>query len=345
MRRRLTLLVGVVLGTLALWLAFRGLDYSELRRALASLEPTWTVAALASTLLSLTILTWRWTSLFFPDHRARRFWPLFRAIVIGQMLNIVLPLRLGEVGRMYVAAREEGISKSRVLATLAVEKALDLGMFAMAVGLTLTVIALPEGVGIRRSAQLGIAGAGLIGMWLASRNARRLEALVIRMTRVLPRRLGERVDGIVVRFLEGLGALRDTRASLVAIAWSVAVLVSAALTNYLLFRAFGWTLPPIAALFLLVLIQAGFVPPSLPGKIGIFHYLVVVGLTTFGIDRGPALAYAWALYGIALLPKVLLGAIFVAAGESWAVTDAWRQASRLASGPAKAAEGGSSKDD
>ena len=94
------------------------------------------------------------------------------------------------------------------------------------------------------------------------------------------------------------------------------ILLVAALTNYLLFLAFGLELPFVAAVFLLVLTQAGSVPPSLPGKIGIFNYLTVVGLGSYGIDRGTALGYSILLYAVALLPKVILGAAFVAARGS-----------------------------
>jgi uncharacterized membrane protein YbhN (UPF0104 family) len=73
-------------------------------------------------------------------------------------------------------------------------------------------------------------------------------------------------------------------------------------------------LPPVAALSLLVVLQVGTVPPSLPGKVGIFHYLTVVALALFGVDRATALSYAIVLYGVALLPKILLGGVYVAVG-------------------------------
>ena len=43
-----TIAAGIVLGSLALWLAFRGLDLEELRQALARVDPAWTLAALVS---------------------------------------------------------------------------------------------------------------------------------------------------------------------------------------------------------------------------------------------------------------------------------------------------------
>jgi len=311
-RRALTLLVGATLGGGALWLAFRGLDLEELRRAAGNLRWSWTVAALASNLVSLGLLTLRWRLLFFPDQRSRRLAPLFRAIAVGQMLNIVLPLRLGEVGRLYLLAREDGVSKSRILATLAVEKALDLAMFALALLVAFLVVALPPGVALRGWTMALAPVVGLTLLWALSRRAARVEALVVGATGWLPRLAGNRVAGIAARFLEGLGALSDARVALMALAWSALAVSSSALTNYLTFLAFGWTLSPLAALFLFVLIQVGFVSPSLPGTIGLFHYLVVVGLATYGVERGPALAYAWVLYAVALLPRVILGVLILA---------------------------------
>ena len=310
-----TIAAGIVLGSVALWLAFRGLDLEELWRALARVDPAWTLAAFVSNAVSLVAVTWRWQLLFYPDHRTRRFWPLFRAVVIGQMVNIVVPLRLGEVARMYLVAEEERLSKARVLATLAVEKALDLGVFALAVVLVLALFAFPGGVGIKQGTLWGVGVGGSLALWLLSRFSDRLTPWVHSLSRYVPGRFGGRATGIAERFLEGLSALKSPGVSLAAVAWSVAIMGLAALTNYLMFLACGFNLSFLVAVFLLVLIQVGSVPPSLPGKIGIFHFLVVVGLGMFGIDRGAALGYAIVLYAVALLSKVVLGAAFAATGR------------------------------
>jgi glycosyltransferase 2 family protein len=305
----------VVFGSVALWLAFRGLDLEEFRRALSRVDPVWTLVALLSNAASLLALTWRWQLLFHPDHLDRRFWPLFRAVVIGQMINIVVPLRLGEVARMYLVAEAERLSKARVLATLAVEKALDLGVFALAVVFVLAFFAFPGGVGIKQGALWSIGVGGSLALWLLSRFSDRLTPWVHSLSRYVPGRFGGRATGIAERFLAGLSALKSPMASLAAVLWSAGIMVLAALTNYLMFLACGFNLSFLVAVFLLVLIQVGSVPPSLPGKIGIFHFLVVVGLGMFGVDRSAALGYAIVLYAVALLPKVILGAALSATGQ------------------------------
>ena len=95
---------------------------------------------------------------------------------------------------------------------------------------------------------------------------------------------------------------------------TLAVVAVAASTNYLLFLAFRLRVPLVAALLLLVVLQVGAVPPSLPGRVGIFNYLTVVALSAFGVDRATALAYSIVLYAVALAPKILVGAAYVAAG-------------------------------
>ena len=76
-----------------------------------------------------------------------------------------------------------------------------------------------------------------------------------------------------------------------------------------------------AAGFLLVVLQLGIAPPSLPGKLGVFHYLTVLELSFFGVARGPALTYALVLYVVALLSKVV-------AGGAWLAWLRWLPASR-----------------
>jgi len=59
-------------------------------------------------------------------------------------------------------------------------------------------------------------------------------------------------------------------------------------------------------------LQVGIAPPSLPGKLGVFHYLTVLALSFFGVARSAALTYALVLYAVALLSKVLVGGAWLA---------------------------------
>lgn len=309
--------LGTALGLAALWLAFRGVDWGLVGGALRQVDYARVGLALLSILVTLLVVTLRWRMLFYPDHRERGWFNLFGGVVVGQMLNIIVPARLGEVARAYAVGNREGLSKTRVLATVVVEKVADLGMFALSVVLLLLGMSLPAWVRGSGDALL-LTGLVAVGVTLGfsfwgERGLRWLQ----RQGRRLPERWGARVERYGHSALGGFSALRDRRASLFLWSLSLAILALSVGTNYLLFWAFDLRLPPIAALFLLVVLQVGDAPPSLPGKIGVFHYLTVLALSVFAVERSVALSYAFVLYAVALLPKVILGAAILSVG-AWA---------------------------
>lgn len=307
---------GLLVGGLALWLAFRDFSLADLYAALASLDWALTAAALGSTLLTLLAVSWRWQWLFHPRQHEVAFGALFKAIVVGQMVNILSPIRVGELARVYSLAEDVQLSKAHVLATVALEKVLDLVVFAAAVALLFAMMALPEGVRIKTTAQLGVASTALVLLWGATRFGLPLARWAERHIPPLRPRWRDVASRTLHRFLDGLAALQRPHVGSVLLMQSVVVMFCSALTNYLLIRAFGFDVPAWGALFLLVLLQVGAVPPSLPGRLGVFNYLVVVGLAAFDVPRADALSYSLVLYAVALLPKVVLGVLYVAFGSA-----------------------------
>jgi uncharacterized membrane protein YbhN (UPF0104 family) len=200
-----------------------------------------------------------------------------------------------------------------VLVTIGVEKVLELGVFAISVVVLLLSMSLPAWLQ-ESGTILVFTGAAAIGLTMAlSVGGRRVLNGLNRIAHRLPTWLGSRLERFGHQALDGLSALRDWRAQVGAWGLSLIVLLLSASTNYLLFLAFRLSLPPGAALFLLLVLQVGNAPPSLPGKLGVFHYLTVLALSAFAIEQSVALSYAFTLYAVAILPKIVLGAILLAA--------------------------------
>src|SRR6185369_10579038 len=127
---RLRVVAGVAISVaLVVWL-FRSVDLPELGRQLAATHWGWVVPAVAVGPLGLWARALRWRYLFPPRSEPPGLIP---ANMIGYMANNVLPLRAGELVRVYVAARhlrtERGMSAEQSLwltgATVIVERVLD----------------------------------------------------------------------------------------------------------------------------------------------------------------------------------------------------------------------------
>lgn len=301
------IIIGALIGSAALLLAIRGVDWRSVRAALVHTNPTIALLALGSVFVTLVLSVIRWSLLFAPDHRDREWLPLAGAILIGQTVNTALPGRVGELARMYLVGRREGLSKTHVMATIVVGKVADLAMFAVSVGVLIVAMSLPEwmarsGVALVGTAIILVVATVALTFWHDG-----ILRLVERLALRLPGRWAFRVVRFAEAALSALRSLRDWRRGLLIWILSALVLIFSILTIYIVFVAMGLPLGPIAALFLAVVLRVGAAPPSLPGKIGLFHYLVVLALSLFGIDKTTALSYAFVLYAVAVLPVVIAG--------------------------------------
>lgn len=306
--------LGLAFGGLTLWLAFRGAAIGGLRAALSDADVRWILVALGSVVLTVAVGVARWRLLFHPENRGLSWASLAAAFLVGQTLNIVLPLRLGEMARAYWVSRAEDIPVGRALGTIGVEKLADLASLGLATAALLILASVPPWVQSPGRVLTAIgAVAGATVLLLASKGEWALQA-VSRGAAWLPQPLGRRLTHLAESALEGSRIVYSWKASAVAGLLSLLVLALAASTNYVLFLAFGLKLPVVAALLLLVTLQVGNAVVSVPGNIGVFHYVTVLTLGAYSVDRPVALAYAIALYLIALVPKILAGAGLLALG-------------------------------
>lgn len=299
---------GLVLGITLLGLAARGVDLGQVRAGLVRADPLWVAGASLSVLLATAAKICRWQGLF-PGGQRPGLWTLARAFLIGQMANALFPARVGDVARAYVLGRDGGGSKATALGTIAAEKGFDVVLLLLCGIVVLLWVPLPPWLNVPLA--LLTAGGLLLGLLALAWSQGGTLAWVERWAAYLPWEVGRRAAGALRRALAGLNVLRQPRRALGACLWSLVVWCLAASANYALFLAFGLRLPAGAALLLLVMLYVGAVPPSTPGKLGVFHSVAVLGLEACGVERSASLLYASVLYLIVYLPQIVPGVILL----------------------------------
>ncbi|HEX7191003.1 MAG TPA: lysylphosphatidylglycerol synthase transmembrane domain-containing protein, partial [Thermoanaerobaculia bacterium] len=306
-RSRPQIIAGAIIGIAALFLAFRRVEWSGVSAALRQTRPSMIVVALLLVCVTLAVNTTRWWLLFAPEHRERNWFVLAAGILIGQTVNVAIPARLGELARMVLVGTRERVSKTRVGATIVVEKVTDIAVFAVCVGFLLIEMTLPSWM-TRSGTALAITAAALVSAILILTFWSRS---LLRLVEIIARRFPDRWSARLIAFseaaLSGLRSLRDWRAGLAIWILAVAVLFFSISVNYVLFAALGLPLSPVAAVFLTAVLRVGEAPPSLPGKVGLFQYLVIIALAAFGVDRTSALTYSLVLYAVAVIPVLIAG--------------------------------------
>lgn len=303
------LALGLALGFALLAVAARGVEPRQVWAGLAQANLIWVALAFLMVLLTTAAKTGRWHRLF-PGQQRPGLFVLGRALLVGQLLNALLPVRFGDIARAYIVGSGRENSKATTLGTVAAEKAFDVLFLLISSGLATALVSLPPWLDV---SLIGLTAAGMLLLSLAlAWPERRILDWTRRWVRHLPWGIGPRLIGALERSLVGLAVLREPQMALVACTWSLAIWALAAGTNYLLFLAFDLSLSAGVALLLLVLLHLGVAPPSSPGRLGVFHALTVLGLATFGVNRSSGLAYATVLHIIVYLPQIVPGAILLA---------------------------------
>lgn len=310
MKKLIRYLAGLIVTVLALWLSFRNLDWSALQDSFTRVHLFWVILAVINVLFTVYVMGWRW-QLLLKQKKNIRLGYLFQLNIISQYINIILPGRFGEIAKAWLPAKRYGLSGSYVLGTVIIEKMFD---FFAGVILWVSIPAFFAFQGKIKGYTMALVICAILIILLALVVWKRelVRKWLYFFSSLLPKgKFKQRIVNFLEKGIEAFSQLKNTRTSLVLALYTVLIILLSSLTNFLLFLAFGFKLSFFEAMVLLLIVQIGNAPPSVPGKIGVFEYIVILGLSFFSIGKADAMGYALMLHVVSYLPKIILGFIFM----------------------------------
>jgi uncharacterized protein (TIRG00374 family) len=332
--------VGLLVSLAALGLALRGVHIGEMVAALQQTNYLYVAAAVGFNFVGLLARALSWYVILerrVPYRRA------FAALNEGYLLNNILPLRLGEVGRAYLVSRKQPFSASQALSSVLVERLIDLCMIMGLLALFLPIVAGQDWARQAALTSVVITLLALGGLFVLARSREpALRAFRWTMARLprLPRLDQSKWETRLGAFIDGMEALRDGRRFALAAlcssaAWLCSGLGNAALVLSLPIHVVAsmW----VVGFFTLVVTGLGAAVPSAPASAGVFELSVVAALGVFNVTRSLALSYALVYHLVFFGLTSLLGAAALAReGES--LTHLARAAQALLGGETSPAE-------
>lgn len=328
MRRAALAVLGFGLGGLCLWLSSRDVDWREAVRIFRAADPAGIAAGIALFGAGVLLRAWRWrTILAFQGHvpMARSL----QALLAGYAVNSILPARLGELFRAHYLGRLTGLSRSGVLASIVVERLLDLVTVvgALAIGLALA----GGGDSASRHVLLGgavIAAAAVVVLVLIVLLLSRYgaEDLLLLLVARVPAgaAIARRGGAILTDFTRALEVVQ-TRHFPAAILLTLPIWLVEACAMWSVCRAVGVDLGLAGMLSLLGGASLSTLVPTAPGYVGSYQMAFVVILGQFGAGATPAIVAATAvqvyligsftLVGLAILVIAALVSLLRSAGR------------------------------
>ena len=310
-------LLSLALAAVFLYVAFRGIALSDLWQSLREVRYLWILLLIPIGLLSHYVRAYRWKFLLGHVKQDISTANLFSAVMIGYMVNNVLP-RVGEFVRPYVAGKLEGISKSTALGTVVIERIIDMMTFFILVFLVLFLY--PETLAAWENAEslrpLFLAGSVVsfllfVLLFLKSESIFRL---VRHLKPIIPERYAGKLDSMVDSFVSGfrIASVRNKLPQVFGLSFVIWFLYGLGL--YVPFFAFE----PIAKLdlgfnasmVLLTVTSIAFVLPA-PGAFGTYHSFLKFSLVRlYGIDDVTALSYSLVTHEVNYILVMVVGVFY-----------------------------------
>lgn len=308
MRIDMRALVGTLAGLAIAALLISRADLEALQSTLLSADYRYVVASLLFFVLGLLSRALRWQGLLrgqLPLSRA------FNIMNIAYLANGVLPLRIGEVARLYLTARaNRQIPFMHAGSTILVERLLDVLGVAL-VAMIATAVA-PVSAELRHLAIVG-AVFSLIGFvaLLAMTRWRGVAVNAIgRASNALPLPKGLQPDRLAQEFLDGLQPLLELAPLASALIWTAISWLLSVITNYVLMLAFFDHGDWVAVMFSIAFASFAIAIPLVPGNLGAYEFSIVVAFTLLGHEKLDKItAFAIAVHAQNILVYIVTGGI------------------------------------
>jgi glycosyltransferase 2 family protein len=298
-----------------LYLAFRGVKFSNLWESLKSANYWWVALLVPLNIVGNWVRAERWADLLSPIKANISKRNLFAGVMIGYAVNNVLP-RVGEFVRPYILGKSEGISRTSAFGTVVVERILDFMSFYFIVCVVLFLYPhsldpfVNDADAVRPLFLVGSVAA-LILFVLLFFKAEAFFRFMAKMLRFVPLLQKEKIENVLDKFYTGFAVakVRDKFGRILAQSFIIWGLY--ALGMYLPFFAFASLVRPDldfgAAIVLLVISSISWVLPA-PGAMGTYHsFLTVAMVRLYNVDMTTALSYAILTHGVSYIVVMIFG--------------------------------------
>ena len=311
--RRLTrLCLGSLLGLLCLVLVLRTFRWEQFKHDLASLELPWILAALCAFAVEYTCRIERWRKMLQHENATARWIDCAGPLLASYAANSVLPFRAGDILRTFGFEQILGASAGVVVATLVVERLLDMVVLIAA----LCFVFVHFGIGVFGNRAVGmflLTTAALLSLLLLV-FPKLLEPICLRLSRLLrllAPKMAERLIPEIQKGLHAFSTITGRQQVLYLLALSIVAWIcegyifwfAARALPSLTFPSASWIALPLGALSTLI--------PSAPGYVGTFEYTVVQAMTMTGNTSSAATTYSFLVHGLLSLPSILAGGLYL----------------------------------
>jgi uncharacterized protein (TIRG00374 family) len=291
-------LIGILISLAFVAVTLTRVDLALLGETLARVDLGLLALAMVISFAEVAVRAVRWVILLRPMARPQLL-VAFGHLSIGHLANAVLPARLGDVTRAYLAGGQFGASRVSVFGTIAVERIADAALLGIAAGVGILVgytDLTPAFV------VLAVFGAGFVAIAL-------LVFLALDRELIGSTRIAGLVRMYVGRFAAGAAALRNgpslaAVASLTILSFGLAVAIMHTVAG-----AGGLSVAVWQSALIVAAVTLSTAIPAGPASLGTYEFVGVSVMTSMGLPAEPSLLAVALVHGVATIVPASMGLV------------------------------------
>lgn len=332
----LPLIIGLFLSGIALYVVFRNIPLPELVDYLKTVNYWWVIPTSAVILVSFMIRVVRWQLLLSPFNKTG-FSSAYHPLMIGFMLNCILPARIGELARPAIFCKKEKVPFAKVLATVGAERVFDVLVLLISFVIVLASVEISptldltfgeyhlnkaalEKIGVT-TLKLCLGLMACIALVSLRQSHKFIRHTILSLPRLLffagssfKEKVRERLCVRLVRIFDNLAAgfdlLKSPKKVALCLGLSFVVWAVAGSSYYVMSLGCPGIDLSFLELYAMMVILCFFISlPSAPGFWGIWEAGGVFALLIFGVPAKEAAGFTVANHVIQMLPVIIMGLV------------------------------------
>jgi len=299
-------LVAIALLAYCLW----DIKISELEDLWQRINGLYLIPAVFFSFMYVIIRALRWRLLVSQQKQITivRATTLFSA---GQVLNIAMPALTGQLGRIFLFARKEGLKKSFIFSTIVLEVLFDAISLIVLIVLTSLIWPFPETQRFYGFIITAVTIVAVIGLYLLLHFQESIQNFARRRFRNRSPGAYITIKKFLRSFTSGIELLRRSQHVIGSMLYSLVSWITHLLAIYYLLKSFGLELSLWAAAVIMIFNTIVLMVPITPGNAGTFEFVVSGSLAAFAVGRSDAVLFALALHLLDFLPMFTMAASFI----------------------------------
>ena len=197
-------IIGIAISTVFIWLSIQGIEYEGLLNGMKNVRCIFLFPAVFITLCVSVLRSVRWEMILSPIEKISQK-KLYPITCVGFMAITLIPLRIGELMRPYLISIKSQIPMSSALATIFLERVLDIFVILLILALSVLNSNLPDWL-IKSGYSFFITFI-ILGFFLFFTYYKKDSSLDFLkfLFNKLPQRISIRIEGFFQNFYEGFG--------------------------------------------------------------------------------------------------------------------------------------------